>query len=590
MQKANPDYTFECSWEVCNKVGGIYTVITSKIQRMQESFDNLFFIGPYLQNSAKVETKQLLPDNNLKHLFEELKKEGIMVYYGEWRITGAPKVFLLDFSNITYKNNELKASLWNDYQIDSINSGWDFDEQVIFSYAISRFLKKFEELYDGKKITAHLHEWQTGVAALFLKQMKSQIGTVFTTHATMLGRSISSTGQDLYLDLDSINPMEKARELGVMDKHSTEVACAKHADCYTTVSEITCIEAEKLIGIKPEILTLNGLDFDKYPTFEETSIQHRKNRDNIRKFLSYYFYPYYHLDLKKNLIFFTAARYEYKNKGMDIFIKALGKLNKKLKDENSEKTITAMFFVPNQLFGIKPELLQAKEAYQHMEKRIKEDTDEIKDLMIQDIFKSDKISENVFSDDFLHDLQKIKYMMKKQGNPPRCTHHIYSEDSDAIISEFNNSGLFNEESDKVKVILYPVYLNGSDSLINLTYEQVITGGHLGVYCSYYEPWGYTPLETAAFGVPTVTSDRGGFGRFINPLLNGDGISVLKRYEANDNQSVDELMNIMDDFLKLNQSERVEAKMNAKELTKNCDWKDFIKNYIDAHNIALSKHN
>lgn len=586
------DYLFECSWEVCNKVGGIYTVVKSKAAITNQRYKNYFLVGPYFEEKAKVEFQKKPAPKELSKAFSELKKANLTCYYGTWNIEGEPNVILIDFSGFVGNKNYIKETLWNDYNIDSLESGWDFDEPVIWSVAVGKLIEKLSVSYNNKKIVSHFHEWMAGAALLYLKKHGSKVATVFTTHATMLGRSIAGTGRPLYEILEKINPEEEAYKLKVQAKFLTERACAQNADIFTTVSEITAIEAEKILGRKPEVLVLNGLDIAKFPSVEEASIRHVTNRDKIREFITFYFFPYYTFEIKHTIIFFILGRYEFRNKGIDIFIKALANLNEKLKKENSKRTIVAFFWIPQETHGIKTEQLENKNYYRHIENFVKYNSEEILSNIVYDLVCNQTISqERILSKDFLNALKKDLMRFRRSGNPPICTHNLKDEGNDAIVRSLIESGLDNKEDDPVKAILYPVYLDGSDGLINLPYYDSMSGCHLGIFPSYYEPWGYTPLEAAALAVPSVTSDLAGFGRFIAKKVKDnmdDGIFNLKRFNVPEQDTVTRFTELLYDFSKRDKHQRSDNKVNAIELSKLADWKFFIRNYINAHNKAVDK--
>ena len=592
MEKAKADMLFEVSWEVCNKVGGIYTVIQSKVELMKEHYSNYFLVGPYFPDKAKLETQQVVPPERMKRVIDRLAKEGIICYYGRWLVKGEPTVILVNFQKIIPQKNDIKKWLWEEYQVDSLSSHWDFEEPMIWAYAVGKLLHYADEEYRNEKIVAQCHEWLAGIAILTQKRLGSKIGTVFTTHATMLGRALAGNGSDLYSMLDSMNPGEEAKRMNVQDKYLTELACAKNCTVFTTVSETTAIEAEKILERKADVLLLNGLDIGRFPNFEECSIKHKQYRDVIRDFLTYYFFPYYTFDLEQSLLLFIVGRYEFKNKGIDIFIKSLGRLNESMKKEGSRKTVVAFFWIPTGVNGIKTELLQSEEQFEQMKEFVDRSMGDFKRKLLTSFLLRDRVRmEQLFDKDFLGEARKFRIRFARQGTPPLATHYLYNENDDSIIKNFRQSGLLNRKEDRVKSILYPVYLDGNDSLLGLKYYDAIQGCHLGVFPSYYEPWGYTPLESAALGVPSLTTDFAGFGRFIAEKAKGQksGIYVLHRMGRSEDEEVNEFTEILSSYAKLSHNERVELKMKAKELAELADWKVLIENYIKAHNMALGHH-
>ena len=609
MIKPEADYVFEVSWEVCNKVGGIYTVLKSKAAQMMKLYRNYFLIGPYFENSEKIDFSRLDVPNEFRPIFEKLKKEGITCYFGRWEeVKGKPLTILVDFKDIVGQKDNIKGMYWNDFKIDSMRGYWDFEEPAIWSYTVGKLIAEIKEnMLKAKKVVAHFHEWLAAFGLLYLKKNSPNVSTAFTTHATTLGRVIASSGRELYAGINNIDPMREAYNNGVEAKHLTERAAAINADVFTTVSEITSIEAEKFLGRKAEVLVLNGLDIEKFPSFEETSIKHIASRDKIREFLAYYFFPYYTFKVDHNLIFYTVGRYEFRNKGYDMIIKSLGRLNEILKKnyqnlqknktvdshtnpEEEFRTISVFFWIPMENHGIRLDVLENKNYYMHIKNYVNSNAPEILTRLIYDfISKQDHIDADIFTENFLNEIKKDIIAFERKGNPPISTHNV-DEKNNALFIALRENGLLNRKEDFVKVIVEPVYLDGTDGFIDLAYYDSMVGCHLGLFPSYYEPWGYTPLESVALGVPALTTDLSGYGMFIkNKNLAKSGMFVLERLNKDEEYVLNEFTNMLYDFTKLSHSERVEYKMNAKSTSGLADWKMLIDNYVEAHNLALKNN-
>jgi len=588
--KPKADYLFESSWEVCNKVGGIHTVIVSKAKLMKEAYKNYFLVGPYFENNARFAFEERKPPKEFKKAFNELKKEGIQCHFGEWQVKGNPFAILVDFKKFSKKKNDLKSKYWEDYKIDSLNSGWDFEEPMIWATAVGMLLEKLKSQIK-KPMVAHFHEWLAGISLLYLRSKKVDIKTVFTTHATMLGRAIAGNNRNLYDELKGMDPETEAVEIKVQDKFMTERACAHNAHVLTTVSEITALELEKLLGRKPDVLVMNGLDNSEFPTHEEAAIQHRKNKRAIYDFINYFFFPYYQFDLEQTLFFFIAGRYEYRNKGIDIFIKSLGRLNEQLKQAKSKKTVVAFFFIPRGVQRVKLELSESKLIHEQMKDVVEQNTENIEETIMNQILMSSNMeveNSKLFDKVLLTKIKKLKLKFKKSTAPLLSTHDFKEESSDLILKGFSENNLLNREKDKVKVIDYPIYLTGVDGLLDLSYFDTLNGCHFGIFPSYYEPWGYTPLESAALSIPSLTTDLSGFGRFILSKNIKSGLFVLKRFERPEGDILKEFTKILFDFSKLSKKGRVQQKIDAKKVAELADWKEFLNNYIKAHNLALER--
>ena len=342
---------FEVSWEVCNKVGGIYTVLTSKAQYVNNNSFDYTLIGPYFQNARNHDFLEEAVPEELKDSFNELKNEGIPCRFGRWMIKSEPAVILVDFSSLFVQRDEVRRKLWEDYQVNSLGAEFDFDEPVLFSIAAARVIDKLQRRKSGKTI-AHFHEWMTGAGLLWLKKNNPKISTVFTTHATVLGRAIASSSPDFYSFIGKVDVEKEANARGIVAKHHIEKASAHNADVFTTVSEITGIEAGYLLSKKPQAILPNGIDLAEFSAFEELSIRHSHLKHVIKDFIISLFFPYYSFDLDETLLFFTIGRYEFANKGIDVFIDSLGKLNERMKKENTQKTIVSFFFVPAEFIVI----------------------------------------------------------------------------------------------------------------------------------------------------------------------------------------------------------------------------------------------
>ena len=591
--KPKADILFEISWEVCNKVGGIYTVVVSKASQMLSYYkENYFLIGPYFSEKARGQFQEIVPPDDIKGIFSRLEQEGIKCHYGKWLIEGEPKTILIDFADFFGQKNQIRNELWETSKIDTLNSGFDFDEPMIFSWASAKLIEQFILLYKDKKIVCQFHEWLCAAGLIYLKNRNLKTGLVFTTHATRLGRTLAELNLPLYSMLEGVDSDQLAYKYNIYDKHQLEKAAAQASHVFTTVSEITGIEAQYILSRKPDFFLFNGLDISKFPSFEEIVIKHRIQRDRIREFILYYFTPYYSFDVKETLLYTLHGRYEFRNKGIDLYIKALGQLNQKLKtSNNSQKTIVAFIFVPSNVRGIKPGLLEAREIYKDIKDYYEEISEELKQNILYNLVSNRNISQSeLFTKTFLREIKSRILRLKKTGLPPVSTHDL-ADPNDIILKAIKEAGLENKEEDKVKIIFYPIYLTGDDGLLHLNYYESIQGSHLGVFPSFYEPWGYTTLEAAALGVSSVTTDLSGFGRFFkeeNQDQLQPGIFILDRFGKQDDEVTDSLSDFFYRFSQFSHQDRVKNKLRAREMAAKADWSILIKNYIQAHNLALEK--
>lgn len=586
---------FEASWEVCNKVGGIFTVLSSKSKQIQKHYkDKYCLIGPYFENSSRITFREEEVPEKYLPASEELKALGIVCHFGKWLVEGDPFVILIDFKGYWSHIDEVKRSLWDKFQVDSLNAPYDFCEPLLWSHTVGIVMEKIGMVHAGKKIAFHAHEWLAGASILYIKANQLPISTTFTTHATILGRCIAGSGQDLYAVLDGIKPEEEAKKCGIVAKFGLEKASAQNADVFTTVSQVTALEAKAFLGREVDMVLPNGLDMSEFPSFEEVTQKHNLYRNRLREFALYYFFPYYSFDLQESLFYFTASRYEFHNKGIDVFIEALGRLNTQLKEEKSKKTVITFFFVPGSTNAIRPEIISARESFNDIKESLFEEEQNTEESILYTITSEKPLTEkSIFKADFLRNMERKLLRLKAfQGkSAPLSTHCLSDENGDAIMSAFRAAGLENKEEDRVKVIFYPIYLSGVDGLCDLDYYQAIQASHLGVFPSYYEPWGYTPLEAAALGVPAITSNLSGFGKYFYDELDRDkvpGVRVIDMETKAKEEVVAALAASLGRFAGFSRKERIDNKMRARNIAFMADWENFALHYIEAENLAVEK--
>jgi glycogen(starch) synthase len=576
-------YIFEISWEVANKVGGIYTVLSSKAKEMKNYYGkNYFVIGPYLETKSQQNFRILSIPKEFEEIANNLQQQGINIYYGEWLVENYPHGFLIDFKKFLYEINFIKYELWERFGIDSLRTGQDYNEPIAWSKAVSLFIKEIAKKEEWQNSIFHFHEWLAGAGLLFIQDLKQK--KIFTTHATILGRTLAGTGINFWSELSSFDPLKLAYNFHIEAKHLVEKNSAKFCDILTTVSNITALEVEAFLGRKVDAILPNGIDLTKFPTFEEIATQHRKNKNAILNFILYFFSPYLKKScpVKNSLIFFLSGRKEIKNKGFDIAILSLGKLNKILKEKNIDINIYLFVFVPDEIIDINHDVLENLITYRGLESYLDELQDEIRSRLLHNlIHQKPLMDEKILIQDEYLEIQKILSKIKKETKTPLST-HLLTENNE-FMQLFKKAELLNEEEDKVKIIFYPTYLVSTDGFLNLNYSDAINGCHLGIFPSFYEPWGYTPLETLATGVMAITTDLTGFANYIeeNKLLAKDtpGLWILKRKNKTDEETIDELTEIFLKIVSMERAERIQNKYEARRLANYFDWRELVKNYI-----------
>jgi phosphorylase/glycogen(starch) synthase len=536
-----PDYLFEVSWEICNKVGGIYTVISTKAPGIQEKLeDNYLLIGPDVWKETNTNPDFLEDKFIYKSWREHAEASGLRLRIGRWNIKSKPIVVLVEFTQYFQIKDKIFANFWERYQLDSISGQWDYIEPALFGYAAGRVIENFYEfnLTSRERIIAHFHEWMSGTGVLYLHENVPQVGCVFTTHATALGRAIAGNHMPLYGDMALYPPDSTARRFDIVSKFSLERAAAVNSDSFTTVSEITAKECEYFLGRAVDVITPNGFDDSFVPSEGEYSVRREMARAKLMQVARAMF----NTDLPEDsLLVINSGRYEFRNKGIDLFIDALAKLNK---DPGQKKSIIAFITVPANQSGV-----------------------------------SKKLVERLNNPDFSNPVES-KYL----------THGLYDSEHDSILNRAAVAGLTNKVTDKVKLIFVPSYLNGHDGIFNFSYYELLIGFDISVFASYYEPWGYTPLESLAFHIPTITTTLAGFGAWIleKEKEPEPGAWVITRNENNTTQVTDKIFTILEAFSKYNEDQISKARLKAYELSRIALWSELINKYREAYSIALDK--
>lgn len=548
-ERLKPDFIFEVSWEVCNKVGGIYTVLSSRAKTLSSVYgDRLVFIGPdFRQSTANVdfiEEQTLLP-----RWKEAAAAKGVACRIGRWDVPGKPVAVLVDFAPLLARKNGIYASAWELFGVDSLHAYGDYDEASMFACAAGLFAEAVVEgcLKPADKVVYQAHEWMAGMGMLFLKHRLPRVATIFTTHATSIGRSIAGNNKQLYAYFDGYDGDQMARELCMESKHSVEKQCAWRADCFTTVSRFTDRECRQLLGKAADVVLPNGFEPDFVPEGAKFAAVRRKARRRIfdvAAALTGAAMP------DDTLIVSTSGRNDYRCKGFDVFLETMAQLRAVLHGGagNGERQVLALIEVPCWLRGPRADL-QAR----------------------------------------------LRGESRQAGALP-CpilTHELYNTDDDRIVCQMRQLGLHNDPADRVKTLLVPCYLQGSDGIFDMPYYHLLAANDLALYPSYYEPWGYTPLESCAFRTPCVTTDLSGFGQWVNELTGRqatlqDGVTVLHRDDANYFEVAQLMRNAVLEMLDTPPARRTQIRKNAAQIADKAQWKHFIKHYYDAYDIALRK--
>lgn len=541
-----PDFIFEASWEVCNMVGGIYTVLSSRANSLQKLYnDKIIFIGPDIWDET--ESPWFEQDDSLLKDWREHAdlKDRLMIRVGRWKVPGNPIAILVNFDKYYKHKDEIYGQMWRLFGVDSLPSYGDYDDSSMFAYATGVVIESFYNFYklQNRHVVAHFNEWMMGMGALYIKHFIPKIATIFTTHATSIGRSIAGNNLELYKYFDKYNGDQMAQELNMVSKHSVEKITAQNVDCFTTVSDNTAKECTQLLERTPDVVTPNGFEKGFIPqksAYTKQRASARKTLIRVSEALLGHSIP------EKSLLVGLSGRYEYKNKGIDVFVDALNKLRS---GNNLAKEIVAFIMVP----------AWVKDAREDLQQRLYGDAKDHPSFSTPLFF-------------------------------PFITHNLHNPENDPLLEQLKSLNFTNSKEEKVKVIFVPSYLNGNDGVFNTSYYNLLIGLDATVFPSYYEPWGYTPHESVAFSVPTVTTSLSGFGAWAVKMgiKEGvdDGVEVIFRNDENYSEVSEKIANTLIDLSQKNKKELTEIRNSALRLADLADWAHFIKYYQEAYCKAL----
>ncbi|CAG8522782.1 665_t:CDS:2 [Cetraspora pellucida] len=558
---------FEIAWEVANKVGGIHTVIKSKAPvTVHEYGDSYTLIGPYNFRTAAAEVEsEPVTNSYMREILDDMAYQGIKWMYGRWLIEGAPHVLLFDTTSIIERLDAWKADLWNVAGIPSPPNDQETNDAVLFGYLVAWFLGDFVAKEKSRAVIAHFHEWQSSCAIPLMRKRRTDVTTIFTTHATLLGRYLCAGSIDFYNNITKFSVDEETGKRGIYHRYCVERAASHCCDVFTTVSQITAFEAEHLLKRKPE---------------------------KIHNFVRGHFYGHYDFDLDNTLYFFTAGRYEYRNKGVDMFIESLGPCN-------SPVTVVAFIVMPASTHSFAVEALKGQAVTKQLQETVKEITDRIGQRIFDKAarYTGGDINEAVIDPlELLTNEEKVLLKrrviaLKRSTLPAIVTHNMCDDNADPILMQLRRLQLFNHPTDRVKVIFHPEFLSSNNPLIGLDYEDFVRGCHLGVFPSYYEPWGYTPAECTVMGVPSITTNLSGFGCFIEEVVENSsdyGIYIIDRRMKSVEESVQQLVDCMLQFCQKSRRQRINQRNRTERLSDLLDWKLMGMEYVRARKLALHR--
>ena len=591
---------FEVAWEVCNQVGGIYTVIRSKAPSVINKWgkDNYFLIGPYFEDQAAAHFDAATDFSTpIGKAVLKMQERGFDVHYGQWIVSGRPNVVLFNPYSVYDKLGEIKHFVWQDYHISLPGSDELLDKVAAFGYQVKEFFNYLcsNDLCGGHVI-AHFHEWMAGLPIPGIRKDNLNIKIVFTTHATLLGRYLAMNDQRFYDHLPFYNWEKEAANFNVKAIAEIERASAHGAHVFTTVSDVTAKECTYLLGRTPDMILPNGLNIQRFEALHQIQNQHVQIKEQIHDFVMGHFFQSYSFDLDKTLYFFTSGRYEYHNKGYDLTLEALARLNWKMQSSNVDMTVVSFFITRQPFYTFNPNVLQSKAQIEDIWRVCEEIKEQVGRRLYTEITSAEGPYKFPDLSALVDDYLRLKLRRNIQGwkthqLPKIVTHTLKDDSKDEILNFLRTANLVNNRHDKVKIVYHPDFISTSNPLFKMDYNTFVRGCHLGIFPSMYEPWGYTPLECLASGIPSVTSDMAGFGDYVLngvPNHNEKGLYIIKRRGRDFYETAEDLANIMFDFVNMSRRERIALRYKCEDASLHFDWSNLGKYYDEAYRLVVTR--
>ncbi|MEZ4828513.1 MAG: glycosyltransferase [Bacteroidia bacterium] len=589
----------EVSWEVANPVGGINAVIRSKVPTMLEKWGSRYLlIGPYINQNVMAVFEPIEPgDDPFGRAVTKMRSMGFQVHYGRWLTNGRPLTVLLPPYSVYDRLAEIKYLLWEHHDISTPGDDDLINGVVAFGWLVKVFMTRLSEPdVNTQPVVAQVHEWMAATSIPEIRRDKLPISTVFTTHATMLGRYLAMNDPDFYDNLHTYDWGKEARHFNIETQVKFERAAAHGAHIFTTVSEVTARECEALIGRRPEVITPNGWRLSKYDISHEIQNVHQRNKDLIHEFVRGHFFQNHSFDLDKTMYFFTSGRYEYKNKGYDLTLEALARLNWRLKDAGVDITVVMFFITKRDYTSINPRVLESRATLDKVRQTVEEIKQQLGDRLFDNTISSDY---NKFPDlnEFVDDYWKINLRRSVQNwhsdsLPPIVTHNLVDDSKDEVLNFMRMANLLNYKEDRVKMVYHPDFVSSTSPLFGMDYLDFVKGCHLGIFPSFYEPWGYTPMECMSFGVPAITSDMAGFGDYLLKTFDNPekaGVYVVNRVNRSFDEAANQLADQLFAFAKMSRAKRIAQRYKLVEAAEQFDWKNLARYYEEAYQKALQIH-
>jgi glycogen(starch) synthase len=306
------------------------------------------------------------------------------------------------------------------------------------------------------------------------------------------------------------------------------------------------------------------------------------------------------MDPDNSLYMFMAGRYEFTNKGADMFIEALAQLNERLKAHENKATPSIVAFI---IMNAKPTSVSTESLHQQaVVKSLQDAISWIEKSISKKLLdrtlawrEGDQIptETELISDEDNAALRRRLYGIQRDCPPPVVTHNLADDETNPVLNHLRRFNLTNAPDDKVKVVFYPEFLKSSSAVFPIEYDEFVRGTHLGIFPSKYEPWGYTPAECIANGIPAMTTNVSGFGNYMEHLLRDvsgpdHGLYIVDRLTKGYDEAVAQMADYLYEFSQSRTRERIPQRTRAARLGEILDWNYLNIEYRKTRSLALRR--
>jgi len=590
---------FEIAWEVCNQIGGIFTYLKSKVPTMLDTYgENYFLIGPYFPEKARLDFREVNEpaDSVLGSTISHMRELGFEIHYGYWLLEDSrPRVLLINPSIGYERLNDVKTRLWQKHQISTFLQNDNVDQVLGFGEVVRLLMSQFTAHLDiNQDVLLHFNEWMSASCLPDLVTDEIRVATVFTSHATVLGRYLAPNETDYFANIEQFQWLPKARHYGIESAAAIERVAAQKAHVLVTNSELTAKECEVFLGRKPDTIVGNGIN--KRPDAgHEAFNQHQENRGKIDLFVKSFFLPSFPVKTEKTLYFFTSGRYEYKNKGFNVTLEAAARLNERLMREDSDYNIVLFLISKNPFHSIRPDVLEARKRFKDLNKICKEISARLGPRIYSNVTGTaqHKLPDlnTLVDEELLLTWKQALANFKREGLPPVSTHSL--EKDDEVTQFCERAGLDNGVDKRVKIIYHPDFIERTKSLFGLDYQEFVRGCNLGIFPSLYEPWGNAAMESVLQGTPTISSDTSGFGKFLQqkmPQHEEVDLKVIRRRYQTEEDAIRQLTETLYNFTETFKKEKFVPRTSLpKHIMDSLCWTELQQRYAENYRLAMLRY-